>query len=39
MNQKEVTKTVMMILNWTKPFGLQDLYENNSALQGLTNTG
>ena len=26
----------MMILNWKNPFGLQGLYESNSALQGLT---
>ena len=34
MNQKELTKTFMMILNWIKPFGLQGLYKKNSALQG-----
>ena len=35
MNQKELTKTIMMISNWNKLFGLQDLYKINSALYGL----
>ena len=35
MNQKELTKTFMMISNLKKPFGLHGLYENNSALKGL----
>ena len=26
MNQKELTKTFMMISNWIKPFGLYGLY-------------
>ena len=26
MNQKDLTKSFMMISNWIKPFGLQDLY-------------
>ena len=32
MNQKELTKTFIMILNRLKPFGLHDLYIINSAL-------
>ena len=32
MNQKELTKTFMMISNWKKPFGLHGFYKNNSAL-------
>ena len=35
MNQKELTKTFMMISNWKNPFGLHDLYKINSALWGL----
>ena len=27
MNQKELTKTSMMISEWNKPFGLHDLYK------------
>ena len=34
-NGKELNKTFMTILNWKKNFGLQDLYSNNPALQGL----
>ena len=37
MNQKELTKTFMMISNWIKPFGLHGLYKNISALKGLIN--
>ena len=36
MNQEELTKTFMMILNLNKPFGVRDLYKINSALYGLT---
>ena len=32
MKQKELTKTVMMISNRKKPFGLHGLYKTNSAL-------
>ena len=32
MNQKELTKTFMMIPNWLKLIGLHDLYKINSAL-------
>ena len=32
MNQKELTKTFMMILNWKKPFDLRGLYEIILAL-------
>ena len=32
MNQKEQAKTVMLISNWIKPFGLHGLYEKYSAL-------
>ena len=28
MNQKDLTKTFMMIANWLKPFGLHSLYKN-----------
>ena len=35
MNQKELTKTFVMISNWNKPFGLHDLNKIYSALQGL----
>ena len=34
MKRKELTKTFMMISKWKKPFGLQGLYKNISALQG-----
>ena len=34
MKQKELTKT-FMITNWKKPLGLQDLYQDISALWGL----
>ena len=30
MNQKKLNKTSMMISHWKKPFGVHDLYENNS---------
>ena len=32
MNQKELTKTFMMISNGSKRFGLHDFYKINSAL-------
>ena len=32
MNQKELTKVIMMISNWLEPFGLHDLWKINSAL-------
>ena len=35
MNRKELTKTIMIIANRNKPFGLHDLYENIPALKGL----
>ena len=35
MNQKELSKTLMMISNWTKPFSYHVLYKNNSAPKGL----
>ena len=35
MNQKELTKTFMMISNGLKPFGLHDFHKINSALCGL----
>ena len=38
MNQKELTKTFMMISNWKNPFSLQDFFKKNSALQGLKAT-
>ena len=34
MNQKELTKTFMMILE-RKNFGLHELYKKNTALKGL----
>ena len=34
-NQKEPTKTSMMISNWKKHFSLHGFNENNSALKGL----
>ena len=36
MNQKELSKTFIMILNWKKPFGLHGLYKNISALYGFS---
>ena len=27
LNQEELTETLMLILNWNKPFGLHDLYK------------
>ena len=33
MNRKELNKTIMMISNWNKPFGLQGFYKNSSALR------
>ena len=32
MNQKELTKTFMIISNWIKPFGRHDLFKKKSAL-------
>ena len=32
MNQKELTKTFIMISNWKKTFGLHDLYKSISPL-------
>ena len=32
MTQKDLTKTFMMISNWTKPFGLHGIYKTISAL-------
>ena len=32
----ELTKTFMMMSNWTKPFGLYGLYKNISSFKGLT---
>ena len=29
MNRKELTKALMMISNWNKPFGLQGFYIKN----------
>ena len=34
MNQKEVTKIFMIILNWIKPFDLHGLYKNNQRFKG-----
>ena len=31
MNQKELTKTFMIISNWEKTFSLNDLYKINAA--------
>ena len=40
MKQKELTKTLMMILNWKKPFAFHVLYKNISVvLQGLKGGG
>ena len=36
MNRKEVTKTVMMISNRIKPFGLHGLYTNIQRSNPLT---
>ena len=33
MNQKEPTKTFVMISNWKKPFGLHGLHKKYSALR------
>ena len=35
MNQKELTKTFMMILNRIKHFGVYGIYKKYLALQGL----
>ena len=35
MNQKELTKTFMKILNWKNPFDCDVFLQINSALQGL----
>ena len=35
MKQKELTKTVMMILNWKETFGSQGFHKTNLALYGL----
>ena len=32
MNQKELTKTIMMISDWQKPFDLYGVYKDISAL-------
>ena len=32
MKRKELTKKIIMILNWKKPFGLHGLYKINWAL-------
>ena len=34
MNQKELTKTFMMISNEKKPFGLHSLYKNIQRFEG-----
>ena len=34
MNQKELTKTFMMLSHWIKLFGLHVLYKNYPALTG-----
>ena len=34
MNQKELTKRIMMISNWKKPFGLHGLHEENQRFKG-----
>ena len=34
--REELTKTLMMILNWKKPSGLHGLYKNISALYVLS---
>ena len=34
MNQKEMTKTFMMISNWNKPFDLQGFYKKNQRFKG-----
>ena len=33
MNQKELTKTFMMISNWKKTFGLHGFYKNIQRLK------
>ena len=38
MNQRELTKTFMTILNWKRPFRLHGLYKNISAFKGLKQT-
>ena len=34
MNQKELTKTFMMISNWKKHFDFHDLYKNIRQFKG-----
>ena len=34
MNQKELTKTFVMISNWEKPFGLHGLYKMIQRFKG-----
>ena len=34
MNREELTKTVMMILNWKKPFGLQGFHKKIQRFMG-----
>ena len=34
MNQKDLTRTFMIILNWKKPFGLQGFYKKNQLFVG-----
>ena len=34
MNRNEPTKTVMMILNWKKTFGLQGFYKKIQPFKG-----
>ena len=34
MNQKELTKTFMMISNWERPSGLHDLWKNDQRFKG-----
>ena len=36
MNQKELTKTIMMISNWIKPFGLHGFYKTIKRFKGNT---
>ena len=34
MNQKELTKTFMMISNWKKPFGLHNFHKKIQRFKG-----